>query len=83
MRINRMYHNWEKWECYKNGFYNIVSNDKKQYYKKLVLSFFNDAVTTELYMQKVVDNWTHSVEHFLSNNSISPQYDVIYPILIY
>jgi hypothetical protein len=68
---SRIYHHWEKWECYKHGFYNIVSNAQKQDCKNLVLSFFNDAKSTEFYMQKVVDNWLYSCEHFLSNVSMN------------
>ena len=68
---NRIYHHWEKWECYKHGFYSIVSNAQKQDYKNLVLSFFDDAKSTEFYMQKVVDNWLYSCEHFLSNVSMN------------
>jgi hypothetical protein len=71
MKLERIYHNWEKWECYKHGFYNIVSNAQKQECKKLVLSFFNDAKTTEYYMQKIIDKWIYSCEHFLSNVSMN------------
>lgn len=71
MNINRIYHHWEKWECYKNGFYDIIPNNNKAKYKNIVIDFFNNKDLTTEYMQKVIEQWEYSCEHFLSNKSMN------------
>lgn len=69
--MNRKYHNWKKWECYKHGFYRVISSKEKIMHKKNVINFFGDKNITKHYMLRIVNEWTYSVEHFLSNNSIN------------
>jgi len=71
MKLNRIYHNWEKWECYKHGFYDVLTAQKKIQHKKNVINFFQDKKETKHYMSRIVNEWTYSTEHFLSNISMN------------
>lgn len=71
--MNRIYHPWHKWECYKSGFYEInpppglTRNDCLMMYA----DFLRDIDSFELNMKRVKDNWIHSCEHFLTNESMN------------
>ena len=67
--MERIYHHYKKWECYKNGFYDTVSAKKKDEIKPMVVRFFNNEKKTREFMLIVIDEWVYSCEHFLSNPS--------------
>jgi len=69
--MERIYHRYENWECFKNGFFKNVSGSEKEVLSKKVIELFSDSKLTELYMQKVVSEWPFSSEHNLSNNSMN------------
>jgi hypothetical protein len=71
MSIKRIYHHYEKWEDFKAGFYdNITGNNKEELILK-VIELFNNPALTENYMRKVINEWTFSCEHNLSNISLN------------
>jgi len=69
--MERIYHNYLKWEDHKNGFYDYCKKSKRDYYIKKVIEMFNDSHLTNIYMQKVIDEWFYSCEHNLTNESMN------------
>lgn len=65
--MDRIYHRYEYWECYKNGFFKNISGAEKNILSAKVLELFNDSEKTEIYMQKVINEWVYSCEHNLTN----------------
>lgn len=65
--MNRKYHSWEKWECYRAGFYGPASKEGKEIYR----DFLSKPLLFSLAIEKVFKEWTHSSEHFLTNQNIN------------
>jgi hypothetical protein len=71
--VKRIYHHWEKWECVKHGFYetcapNGMSSDEA---KEAYRDFLIDTPRFIKAMERVIDEWPHSCDQFLSNMSIN------------
>lgn len=65
---NRIFHTYDKWECYKSGFYSntkegLSKEDGENEYK----SFLSDSERFETALNSVVTEWKHSCEHYLTN----------------
>ena len=71
MKIKRIYHSWELWEDHQNGFYNNVSGKDKEKMIEKVIELFTDPNKTREYMIKVVNQWLHSCQHNLTNESMN------------
>ena len=71
--INRIYHRWEKWECYKAGFYSKIPLDGLTEYecKLAYASFFSDLKDFNIGIRSLFKNWKYSCEHFLTNRNIN------------
>lgn len=69
--MERIYHPYWLWEDYVNGFYENVSGEQKKLCISKCLEMFNDESLTIENMNFVVDNWKHSMEHNLTNNSMN------------
>lgn len=69
--MERIYHPHWLWEDYVNGFYENVSGEQKKLCISKCLEMFNDENLTIENMNFVVDNWKHSMEHNLTNNSMN------------
>lgn len=69
--MNRVYHPWQKWEDHKSGFYNPCSGQEKEQKIKKVLELFNDVFICTDYMNRVINEWTYSCEHNLTNPSLN------------
>jgi hypothetical protein len=69
--MERIYHRYEKWECFKNGFFRNVSGEEKKELQKKVIEMFNDSELTEKFMNKVINEWGYSCEHNLTNISLN------------
>jgi len=71
--MKRYYHHWEKWECYKAGFFNnappegLSSDDCKSLY----CEFLSDLPRFLKGIRRVFKEWKYSCEQFLSNTSIN------------
>jgi hypothetical protein len=71
--MQRIYHHWEKWECVKAGFYESLppdgmnSDEAREAYK----AFLADIPRFVSAMQRVINEWPHSCEQFLTNPSIN------------
>jgi hypothetical protein len=72
--IDRRYHPWWKWECYRAGFFRtglphrIKSDDAA---KRLYSEFLANDELFEIGIDKVFREWPHSCEQFLTNPSIN------------
>lgn len=68
----RIFHTYEKWECFKYGFYNSVkdgfSQDQCENEYLIVLSDTN--LFSEM-LTKIISEWKYSCEHYLSNRSMN------------
>lgn len=69
--MQRIYHHYEVWECWRNGFWDSASGaDKKQKIDKVV-SLFSNPTETEVYMNRVIEDWKYSCEQNLSNDNMN------------
>jgi hypothetical protein len=71
--VERIYHTWEKWECYPAGFYDdrppngMTQEQGEEKYRE----FLADLPAFERALMGVIDNWKHSCEHYLSNENMN------------
>lgn len=71
--MKRIYHTWDKWECYPAGFYEnhppkgLDDDDCERIYKELLsnIDAFDQALSG------VIQNWTNSCEHYLTNERMN------------
>lgn len=66
---SRIFHTYEKWECYKAGFYNNFPPEgmtKKQCTEEY-RAFLADAGRFQRALEIVITQWKHSCEHYLTN----------------
>ena len=70
---NRIFHTFDKWECYKNNFYDtkppegMTKEECELEYAKLLT---NENKFREI-LEKVITEWIYSCEHYLTNNSMN------------
>jgi murein L,D-transpeptidase YcbB/YkuD len=73
MKVERIYHTWEKWECYPAGFYEdrmplgMTQQDGEEKYRE----FLSDLDAFETALQSVITEWKYSCEHYLSNENMN------------
>ena len=68
----RIYHTWDKWECYPAGFYesqkeNMTKTECEQEYK----SFLSSSARFEGGLKRVISEWPRSTEHYLTNEAMN------------
>jgi hypothetical protein len=72
--MKRIYHTWEKWECYPAGFYENKPKDKTltdDQCRKKYCEFLKDIPMFEAAMQSILLEWKNSCEHYLSNEKMN------------
>jgi hypothetical protein len=71
--MNRIYHTWDKWECYPAGFYNgqAPKNLSAQQCLEMYRDFLSDIPRFNACMIRVVTEWKNSCEHYLSNECMN------------
>lgn len=68
----RIFHTFDKWECYKAGFYNsTVDGMTKQQCEQICADFLTDLPLFAQTLQKVITEWKFSCEHYLTNKSMN------------
>jgi len=66
--IDRIFHTYDKWECYKAGFYeNGLDGKSDEECEKLYINTLSDAELFESILIKLTSEWKHSCEHYLTN----------------
>ena len=71
--MNRIYHTWEKWECFPAGFYEDKAPDfvEAMNPKQLYADFLRDTPRFSAALQRVITEWPNSCEHYLSNENMN------------
>lgn len=69
--MKRIYHPYWLWEDYKAGFYDNVSGEQKKILLLKVVEMFNSKQLTKQNMLRVINEWTYSCEHNLTNDSLN------------
>lgn len=70
--MDRIYHTWDKWECFPCGFYDskktgMTKDECEEEYRKLL----SDLNWFERVLSKVIVEWKYSCEHYLSNQNMN------------
>ncbi len=69
---NRIYHTWDKWECYPAGFYeNQVEGKTDDECKEAYRLFLSDLPRFRKALQGVLSQWPNSCEHYLTNETMN------------
>jgi len=69
--IKRIYHHYKMWEDYKEGFYDNCSGKDKELKTQSVINMFSSPELTREYMTRVINEWTYSCQHNLSNSAVN------------
>lgn len=71
--MDRIYHTWDKWECYPAGFYEDRPPDDmtKEDAVKKYIDLLIDLPLFEEILQKIITEWVFSCEHYLSNERMN------------
>ena len=68
----RIFHTYEKWECYKAGFYDTTKDGMtKKQCEEAYKRFLSDIPTFSDALEHVITEWKHSCEHYLTNISMN------------
>lgn len=71
--MRRIYHTWDKWECYPAGFYEdrppdgMTQEEGEEKYRELL----SDPAAFAAALDGVVTSWERSCEHYLSNERMN------------
>lgn len=71
--MKRIYHTWDKWECYPAGFYEDRAPDQfaDQDCRRLYADFLRDSNRFGSALMRVITEWPNSCEHYLSNENMN------------
>ena len=71
--MKRIYHTWEKWECYPAGFYedNAPAGMEPKEALERYRDFLRDTPRFEMALERVLLEWPRSCEHYLSNENMN------------
>lgn len=71
--MDRIYHTWDKWECYRAGFFEVhppkgmTDDDCINVYKE----FLQDVEEFKRIMRLIINEWVNSCEHNLTNERMN------------
>lgn len=71
--MKRIYYTWDKWECYPAGFYEdhppkgMTPREAIRAYA----DFLRDTPRFQAALNRVLNEWPHSCEHYLSNENMN------------
>jgi hypothetical protein len=69
----RIFHTWEKWECYQAGFYDerppegMTQDQGEELYREVL----SDSDRFGAALNQVITTWKHSCEHYLTNDRMN------------
>ena len=70
--LKRIYHTWDKWECYPAGLYETGWKEKEdEECKKAYYYFLSDPDKFRGGLEMVLAGWKNSCEHYLTNESMN------------
>ena len=70
--MNRIFHTWDKWECFPAGFWNnkkegLTKQECEEKYRELL----SDCDLFASILENIIKEWKYSCEHNLSNESMN------------
>lgn len=69
---DRIFHTYDKWECYQAGMYNkTVEGKTREQCQEEYRAFLADLNAFENALQGVTSEWKHSCEHYLTNKAMN------------
>lgn len=69
---NRIVHTYDKWECFKAGFYATTKEGMtKQECEEAYRDFLADDARFGAALESVITEWKHSCEHYLTNEAMN------------
>ena len=69
---DRVFHTYDKWECYKAGFYNTSKPGmSKEECENAYASFLSNDQEFRDALEHVITEWKHSCEHYLTNKAMN------------
>lgn len=72
--MERIYHTWDKWECYPAGFYENKPQDKtldEDACREIYRDLLRDTPAFEAALERVLNEWPKSCEHYLTNENMN------------
>ena len=72
--MKRIYHTWDKWECYPAGFYENYPADRSitdDDARAIFVEFLRDIPRFTVALERVLAEWPNSCEHYLSNERMN------------
>lgn len=72
-KIKRIYHTWDKWECYPKGFYEdkVPPGKTVEEWENEYKEFLSDDIRFSMSLSVVISTWVKSCEHYLTNPSMN------------
>ena len=68
----RIFHTYDKWECYPAGFYeNSVKNKSHEECEEIFKEVISDDEKFREALEGVISNWTNSCQHYLTNKAMN------------
>lgn len=69
---SRVFHTFDKWECYAAGFYaSRVEGKTKEQCEREYGAFLADLTAFRAALEEVTSKWVHSCEHYLTNKAMN------------
>jgi hypothetical protein len=69
---NRIFHTWDKWECYKAGFYESkIDGLTNEQCENMFIEVLSDSKRFATILEKLIVEWKYSCEHYLTNKSMN------------
>lgn len=65
--MEKVYHNFEKWEDWKSGFYRTIENKQRDFFRANSVSLLSNSSELFIEMKRVVCDWKFSSEENLTN----------------
>lgn len=72
--MKRIYHTWDKWECYPAGFYESYPQDRSitdDEARAIFAEVLRDIPRFKIALERVLAEWPNSCEHYLSNERMN------------
>ncbi len=71
--MKRIWHDYRKWEDFKNGMYNEVKDELKTNRVSDSIALLKDEYILEIIMREVITNWFYASEQFLTHKASNRQ----------
>jgi hypothetical protein len=69
---SRIYHTFDKWECYKHGFFSSKHETlSKEECEQKYIEVLTELNTFEKALKRVISEWKYSCEHYLTNKAMN------------